>query len=82
MDTSDAANNNLNNEEKTQEIQVLLPNLQQYSLQNDLNKLQLPSRDRSFIIKPEGTLSRRPSAIVSAIQHEHRPSAPGRIFFE
>lgn len=86
MDTFDAINNNNNNnnEEKTQEIQVLIPSPPKYTtvvapIQNDLNRLELPRRDRSFCVQPGGTLSRRPSAIVSAIQQERRS---GHIFFE
>lgn len=82
MDTFDATNNN--NEEKTQDIEVLIPNATRCAtvlapIQNDLNRLELPRRDRSFCIQPGGTLSRRPSAIVSAIQQERRS---GHIFFE
>lgn len=82
MDTFDATNNN--NEEKTQETQVLIPSPPQYTtivppIQNDLDRLELPRRDRSFCIQNGETLSRRPSAIVSAIQKERRS---GHIFFE
>lgn len=77
--------NDVNHEEKSQEIQVLIPNPPQYAIapiQNDFNRLQLPSRDRSFCIETERSLSRRPSAIVTAIQREQRRSSTSRIFFE
>lgn len=79
------SDNNVNHEKETQEIQVLIPNPPQYSLapmQCDLNRLSITGRDRSFCVKPEGTLSRRPSAIVTAIQREQRSSGTGKIFFE
>lgn len=87
MDSSGTSNDS-NNEEKTQEVQLLVPQNALARSANDLNRLQVQYDEyrplaRSVCAKPEvTTLSRRPSAIVSALQQERRPSGTPNIFFE
>lgn len=87
-------NENENNyTEKTEEVRLLVPSLLQPpqfivpSMRNDssgsLKPESEPIRSRkSFCANPELTVSRRPSAAVTAIQQEHRASSTGNIFFE
>lgn len=85
--------NEKNYAEKTEEVRLLVPTLLQPpqfivpSMRNDssgsLKQESEPIRSRkSFCANPELTISRRPSAAVTAIQQEHRASSTGNIFFE
>lgn len=75
-------------EEKTEEMQLLVPNVPQVTIvppRNDssgqLKGTETPIRTRkSFCANLDITGSRRPSAVVSGVQQERRSS--GNIFFE
>lgn len=90
MDSFGIANEKNNNEEKAEDIQLLVPviNSSISSPSIDSNRLQVHYDDyrpltRSICAKSETTtLSRRPSATVTAIQSEHRRSTSGNILFE
>lgn len=88
MDPAAAANNK-NYEEKTQEMQLLISNVPQIAvtpIQNNSNGLLKPFEPirarRSFCDNPDLTLSRRPSAVVTAIQQDRRTSTSTNLFLE
>lgn len=82
--------NEKNHEEKTEKAQLLVPNVPHLAIMpasNELNgllKLPEPIRARkSFCINADLTVSRRPSAVVSAVQQDRRPSSSsGKLFLE
>lgn len=83
-----------NYEKKAEEVQPLVPGLPQLAVtpvQNESNgllKLPEPIRSRkSFCLNPELPVSRRPSAIVSAVQQQqqqqdHRRPSSSNLFLE
>lgn len=74
--------NDLNNEEKAENIQLLIPNQPQFIIPSHKSENQLQiaqpelirSIERSFNSKSDLAVSRRPSAIISAIQRERSDS--------
>lgn len=82
--------NEKNYEEKTEKAQLLVPNVPKLTIMptpNELNgllKLPEPIRSRkSICINADLMVSRRPSAVVSAVQQDRRPSSSsGKIFLE
>lgn len=80
-------------EEKTEKALLLVPNstnvpqLTVMPVQNESNGLLKPPEPirarKSFCINADLTISRRPSAVVSAVQQERRASSSsGNIFLE
>lgn len=90
MDTATDVVNDKNHGEKTDEVQLLVPSAPQavvIPMQNDANGLLKPVAQpirsrKSFCTNPELTGSRRPSAIIAALQQDHRTPSSGNIFFE
>lgn len=81
--------NSRNYEEKTEEMQSLVSSVPQLIVTpvknstNDLISLAEPIRPRrSFGSHSESMMSRRPSAIVSAMRRERQGSSAGNIFLE
>lgn len=90
MDTFDGITGK-NYEEKTEEVRPLMPTgLPVFAVtpvQNESNGLLKPTEPirsrRSFCDNPELTISRRPSAIVSAMQQDQRrASSSGNLLLE
>lgn len=88
MDPVHSTTNNQNNEKKSEEVQLLIPNVPKVlvsPMKSDLKGLLKPSEQmrsrRSFCDNPH-LKAVRPSAIVSAIQQDRRANSSGNILFE